>query len=250
MPSGGARRDVDESANWVWLSVIPFGLGAWAPIYAGARVHNRRWMTIGAVWSLIAVIGWVVAIASNGGGAGGLLIILGWAGAAATSFAIRDRYRETLGSPFETAVLGAEGRLAERDRARKLARERPALALEMGDRPPRSARRAVRGAGRRQQCSGRVIARLPGIDDALAQQIVRARDDTHGFTSVEDLGVALDLDGNLVEDLRAVRRCSCLGQSEVSPSTTLAAPVASVIASRSTSKCLAVNLANAGCRCA
>ena len=132
VPSGGARREVDESANWVWLSVIPFGLGAWAPIYAGARVHNRRWMTIGAVWSLIAVLGWVVAIASNGGGAGGLLIILGWAGAAATSFAIRDRYRQMLGSPFETAVTGAEGRLAERDRARKLARERPALALEMG----------------------------------------------------------------------------------------------------------------------
>jgi hypothetical protein len=191
--SGGARKDVDESANWVWLSVIPLGLGAWAPIYAGARVHNSRWMTIGAVWSLIAVIGWVVAIASNGGGAGGLLIILGWAGAAATSFAIRDRYREMLGSPFETAVLGAEGRLAERDRARKLARERPALALP-------NAQSA--GLVDVNNAPAGVIARLPGLDDALAQQIVRARDDTHGFTSVEDLGVALDLDGNLVEDLR------------------------------------------------
>lgn len=47
-----------------------------------------------------------------------------------------------------------------------------------------------------------MIARLPGIDDALAQQIVRARNDTHGFTSVEDLGAVLDLDGNLVDDLR------------------------------------------------
>ena len=48
-----------------------------------------------------------------------------------------------------------------------------------------------------------MIARLPGLDDALAKQIVRARDETHGFTSVEDLGAALDLDGNLVEDLRS-----------------------------------------------
>ena len=56
VPSGGARRDVDERANWVWLSVIPFGLGAWAPIYAGARVNNRRWMSLGAVWSLIAAM--------------------------------------------------------------------------------------------------------------------------------------------------------------------------------------------------
>jgi hypothetical protein len=186
----------------VWLSVIPFGLGAWAPIYAGARVHNRRWTTIGAVWSLIAVIGWVVAIASNGGGAGGLLIILGWAGAAATSFAIRDRYREMLGSPFETAVLGAEGRLAERDRARKLARERPALALEMGIGRPDLPNAQSAGLVDVNNAPAGVIARLPGLDDALAQQFVRAREDTHGFSSVEDLGVALDLDGNLVEDLR------------------------------------------------
>lgn len=79
MPSGGTRREGGESANWVWWSVIPFGLGAWAPIYAGTRVHNRRWLVLGALWSLITVAGWVVAIASNGGAAGGLLILLGWA---------------------------------------------------------------------------------------------------------------------------------------------------------------------------
>ena len=59
-----------------------------------------------------------------------------------------------------------------------------------------------RDSRHQQHAPAGVIARLPGLDDALAQQIVRARDDTHGFTSVEDLGVALDLDGNLVEDLR------------------------------------------------
>jgi hypothetical protein len=202
VPSGGARRDVDESANWVWLSVIPFGLGAWAPIYAGARVRNRRWITLGAVWSLITVIGWIVAIASNGGGAGGLLIILGWAGAAATSFAIRDRYRQQLASPFETAFLGAEGRLADRDRARQLARERPALALEMGIGRPDLPNAQSAGLVDVNNAPAQVIARLPGVDDALAQQIIRAREDTHGFSSVEDLGAALVLDGNLVEDLR------------------------------------------------
>jgi DNA uptake protein ComE-like DNA-binding protein len=184
------------------LSVIPFGLGAWAPIYAGARVHNRRWITLGAVWSVIAAIGWIVAIASHGGGAGGLLIILGWAGAVATSFAVRDRYRALLGSPLQTAVLGAEGRLADRDRARKLARERPALALEIGIGRPDVPNAQSAGLVDLNNAPASVIARLPGVDDALAQQIVRARKDTHGFTSVEDLGVALDLDGNVVEDLR------------------------------------------------
>jgi hypothetical protein len=192
----------DERANWVWLSVIPLGLGAWAPIYAGARAHNRLWAAIGAVWSLIAVAGWVVAIASNGGGAGGLLIILGWAGAVATSFAIRARYRELLGSPFQTAFLGAEGRLADRERARKLARERPALAVEMGVGRPDLPNAQSAGLVDLNNAPAQVIARLRGVDDALAQQIVRARDDVHGFSSVEDLGAALDLDGNVVEDLR------------------------------------------------
>ena len=57
-----------------------------------------------------------------------------------------------------------------------------------------------------------VIARLPGVDEATAAAIVRARDDTHGFSSVEDLGAALDLDGNLVEDLRDC--CVFLPRSE------------------------------------
>jgi hypothetical protein len=159
-------------------------------------------VALGAVWSLIAVAGWVVAIATNGAGAGGLLIILGWAGAVATSFAVRDRYRELLGSPFETAFLGAEGRLADRDRARKLALERPALALEMGIGRPDLPNAQSAGLVDVNNAPARVIARLPGVDDALAQQVVHAREDVHGFSSVEDLGAALDLDGNAVEDLR------------------------------------------------
>ena len=43
---------------------------------------------------------------------------------------------------------------------------------------------------------------LPGITDGLATRIVEARAQTGGFTSVEDLGIALDLDGGLVEALR------------------------------------------------
>ncbi|HEY1510240.1 MAG TPA: helix-hairpin-helix domain-containing protein [Solirubrobacteraceae bacterium] len=195
-------KDVDVRADWVWLSLIPLGLGSWAPVYAGVRARKRQWLALGALWSLITVAGWVAAIASNGGAAGGLLIILGWAGAVATSFAIRDRYREALGSPFETAVLSAEDRLAERERARRLARERPALALEMGIGRPDLPNAQAAGLVDLNNAPATAIARLPGVDDALAAQIVQARSDTHGFSSVEDLGAALDLDGHLVEDLR------------------------------------------------
>ena len=47
-----------------------------------------------------------------------------------------------------------------------------------------------------------VIQRLPGIDDATARRIVAVREQIDGFSSLEDLGMTLDLDGETVEDLR------------------------------------------------
>src|SRR5947207_15249108 len=121
-----------RKANWVWVSLVPFGLGAWAPVYAGTVMRKPRWSALGVLWSIITLAGWILAVVNNGGAAGGLLIILGWAGAIATSFAIRGSYLQLLASPFEAALVGAETRLGERDQARKLARERPALAKELG----------------------------------------------------------------------------------------------------------------------
>jgi DNA uptake protein ComE-like DNA-binding protein len=46
------------------------------------------------------------------------------------------------------------------------------------------------------------LEKLPGIDDQLATRIVEARAQIGGFSSLEDLGAALDLDGDLVEKLR------------------------------------------------
>lgn len=189
-------------ANWVWLSLIPLGLGAWAPAYAGSVVRNRRWVLLGLGWSLVTVAGWVVSIVSHGGAGGGLLIIAGWAGAIASSFAIRARYRQLVASPFEAALSGAEQRLEDGDRARRLAAERPGLAKELGIGRPDLPDAQSGGLVDVNNAPAAVLTRLPGVDDALARRIVHARLQTHGFSSVEDLGMALDLDGDLVEDLR------------------------------------------------
>jgi DNA uptake protein ComE-like DNA-binding protein len=184
------------------VSLAPLGLGTWAPIYAGVRAQRRLWWVLGAVWSVIALAGWVAAVASNGGTAAGLLIILGWTGAAATSFAIRSAYKQVMPSPFDAAVQRARVRLADRDQARRLARERPALAREIGVGRPDLRNAHDAGLVDVNNAPARVLASLPGVDNALATQITKARDGTDGFSSVEDLGAALDLDPNLVEDLR------------------------------------------------
>ena len=195
----------DASTTWVWLSLIPMGLGALAPIYAGLRATRRLWWLLGVIWSVIALAGWVAAIASNGGAAGGLLIILGWAGGAATSFAIRSEYRRvmgTVGSPLDTAMLGARRRLADRERARRLAREQPALAREVGVGRPDLPGAQDAGLIDVNAAPSETLTQLPGIDDAAAHQIVELRDGGEGFSSVEDLGAALDLDASVVEELR------------------------------------------------
>jgi Helix-hairpin-helix motif len=201
VPSKPASRN--DRTGWVWLSVIPMGLGAWAPAYAGARAQNRRWLALGITWSLIALAGWIGAVTSNGNsGLAGGLIILGWVGAIASSFAIRPAYARQLGNSFDTAIAGAQERLAERQRARRLCSENPRLAREIGVGRPDLPGSQDAGLVDVNSAPAAVIGGLPGIDDGLATRIVEARAETHGFTSVEDLGATLDLDADLVEGLR------------------------------------------------
>lgn len=46
------------------------------------------------------------------------------------------------------------------------------------------------------------LAGLPGVDDALAGEIVRVREDLDGFATVDEMGMVMHLDGDVVEDLR------------------------------------------------
>ncbi len=200
MPGGELSRR--GQTRWAAWSLLPLGLGAWTPIYAGVRARKPLWTVIGVILTIVAVAGWVIAGATNGDAAAGGLIIVAWVGAVATSLTIRSAYARTLESPWAGAVERAESQLTERDQARRLARERPALALEMGVGRPDVPDAHDAGLIDVNHASSRALMRLPGIDLELAEKIIDARGRIHGFASVEDLGATLDLDGDLVEDLR------------------------------------------------
>jgi hypothetical protein len=191
------------TTKWVWLSVIPMGLGAWAPAYAGVAARRISWVILGVFWALVAVAGWVVAIAQNGNGAaGGLLIILGWGGGFATSMVLRPAFKRASASGFDAALARGRARLHEREQARRLAHEQPQLAKEIGIGRPDRAGAESGGLVDVNHAPASALSSLPGIDDALAQRIAAARDDVHGFSSLEDMGSVLDLNGDLVEGLR------------------------------------------------
>jgi DNA uptake protein ComE-like DNA-binding protein len=138
----------------------------------------------------------------------GMLIIVGWAGAVAASFSIRPAYERQMSSPLLEASEQARGRLLDRRRALALAHENPALAKEMGIGRPDKRGAADAGLVDVNNASVAALENLPGIDDQIATRIAEVRAQIGGFSSLEDLGAALDLDGDLVEGLR--ERVVCL----------------------------------------
>jgi hypothetical protein len=192
----------DVSTNWVWLSLIPMGLGAWAPTYAGVRARRKTWIALGLVWSAITLAGWALASANDGSAGAGLLIILGWTGAVATSFAIRSEYRRCMASPLDQAMRLAEDTIEDQERARELVEEKPLVAKQLGVGRPDLPGSQHCGLVDVNNASADAIEALPGITAKLAARIVDARGSS-GFASVEDLGASLDLDPAVVEGLRA-----------------------------------------------
>lgn len=91
----------DRRARWPWLSLLPLGLGAWAPAVAGVRCGMRRWTVLGVLWSALALAGWIVAGASSQGSQtenlAGALLVLSWVGGFITSFVIRPSYERCVG---------------------------------------------------------------------------------------------------------------------------------------------------------
>jgi DNA uptake protein ComE-like DNA-binding protein len=198
-------RHVQQPSRWPWISLIPIGLGAWAPIYAGVRARRWSWILLGVLCCALVIGGFVKN--STGGHPGrddiaGVLIILGWIGAVAASFSIRPAYERQMSSPLLEASEEARERLSERRRAVALARENPSLAREMGIGRPDKHGAADAGLVDVNNASVAALEKLPGIDDRLATRIAEVRAQIGGFSSLEDLGAALDLDGDLVEGLR------------------------------------------------
>lgn len=98
---GRAARD-----GWVWLSLLPLGLGSWAPAVAGLRYGVRLWTVLGVFWAAITLTGFMISGAprQRSTGFAGALLLFAWVGGIVTSFVIRGQNRRRV-----TAVAAADG---------------------------------------------------------------------------------------------------------------------------------------------
>jgi len=192
--------------RWVIASFIPVGWLTWVGLgYAGIRARRPLWVWIGVGYGLIAAASIIVTSLDDNeigleDNLGYLLMFGGWAAGIVQSLIIRKAYLRRMAILDDPALESA-----------RLARERQAYARELAQRDPELARQAQIGRVGGFDEGGVVdvnhalvedIADLPGIDAETARRIVAARDELGGFTTVADLGMTMDLPGDVVERLR------------------------------------------------
>jgi hypothetical protein len=129
----GGNRSVAVRGWWVLVALlVPFGWGTGPSFwYAARRARMPAWAVAGAVWLLVCVAGYGVALATKHDGTlahplGLAVMFAGWGGAFVHALVIRPAYVRRVAPLAATAQARADD--AE---ARRIAREEPRLAAEL-----------------------------------------------------------------------------------------------------------------------
>ena len=198
--------------RWVLTSLIPFGWVTWVGfLYAGFRAKKPAWVVYGFVYlAVTAATIYITSIDDNEEGLednlGYILMFAAWGAGILQAFLTRKPFLRRLAIIDDPALQAAQ-----------TAEERRAYARELAQRNPELARAALLGRTGGFDEGGVVdvnhapvedIADLPGIDATTARRIVAVREGVGGFSSLEDLGMTMDLPGDVVERLRG--RVVCL----------------------------------------
>jgi hypothetical protein len=189
------------------LFTLPLGLTTFvAFLYIGIRARRRRWLAWAGVYAA-TMTGWLVLTApTHASGAaqdvGAVLWLVTWVGGGVHAIVVSgDAVRRIHGSE-DPRLEAAEARIERRAAGRDLLASKPALAREAGVGRPDIADADDYGLVDVNHCPAAALTRLPGISGDLAERIVREREQAGGFSSVEDLGVLLDLPPATVDGLR------------------------------------------------
>jgi hypothetical protein len=175
---------------WVLWSLVPFGWLTWiGMVYAGVRARMPLLIAVSVVFLASTVAAFAIEDDTSGA-----VSVISWVAGVGLSLAFAPAWQRRMRAPYSAA----RERLEARREAIELARSEPELAREAGV-------GRVEGHGGVVDVNSApfdVLSRLPGIDDATAERIVRTREEIDGFSSLADMGALLDLSADTVEDLR------------------------------------------------
>ena len=182
----------------------PFGWLSWGTFfYMGARAQRPRWLLWGAfylAWTIAAIV--LLGINGSGDeesgsdffdGVGTIASFVLWGVAVVHALTVRREFLHRVRLRGITQSHEIEERVAK-----EIAQRNPRMARRIGiGRPDRS---HAEHAGLVDVNSAPVgtLARLPGLDDALARHTAEIRP----LGSVEEMGAVLDLPAPVVDDLR------------------------------------------------
>jgi len=210
VPGAGthAARRASRFRGKAWLLLcLPFGLTTFAAfLYIGVRARRPRWLVWAGVYAA-TLAGWLVLDApahpgNTAQGVGAALALITWIGGGVHALVVsNDAVRRIHGSE-DPRLEAAKTRIERRAEGRHLLASQPALARELGVGRPDVPGSDDYGLVDVNHCPAAALTRLPGITGDLADRIVSQRAQAGGFSSVEDLGVLLDLPPATVDGLR------------------------------------------------
>ena len=183
---------------WLLLPPLSFGALTWAAFfYAGMRARRRNWLIWAGVY-LAALMGAFGIDAAAGetewsSTLAGLVLLALAGGGLAHAVAIRRPLYAATADSVAGQYERAERRLAARERGRKLARQEPAKARQLGVGRPDLPNSFDAELVDQNSAPAAVIASVAGVPLTIAERVVAARAETSGFSSVEDLDLMVDL---------------------------------------------------------
>lgn len=194
---------------WVLLALLGW-LNWTAFLYAGLMSHNRRWLWWSGIYLVLSAASLGLILGRDPTGSadswdeqlGAWLGLFSWGVSFVHALAVRKEFLERVEVLDDPALGAAEAKLRRRELARRLAKENPARARELGIGRPDVAGAFHGGLIDINHAPADTIDRLPGMNKQLARRIVQVREEINGFSSLEDLGHVLNLPAPLVDRMR------------------------------------------------
>lgn len=207
-PDEHSAVEVSRWAGRGWLLLtLPLGFTTWAAfLYIGVKAKRVSWIVWAAVYLALMAASFVLdAPAHPSNSAQGIaagLVLLTWIGGGVHAFAVSSAAVQRMRSDQDPALVAARDRITLRSDGRHLVATQPELAREVGVGRPDVPGSNDYGLIDVNHCSAAALVRLPGVTDDMAKRIVDNRAGAGGFSSVEDVGMLLDLPPSTVDEMR------------------------------------------------